>query len=127
MRLVQRARLLAASDLTLGTFLARLPAEPGDVAAILYTSGTTGRPKGAELSHRALLGQVRVATAWPARLHRDEAVVGLPVAHVMGLVTLFGLAAAGIPVYFFRRFRPVPVLDAIQERRATMFIGVPAM
>jgi acyl-CoA synthetase (AMP-forming)/AMP-acid ligase II len=117
-----------ADDVALGSVtIAPAPAAPGDVAAILYTSGTTGTPKGAELTHRALVGQLRGSMAWPTRLRRDEAVVGLPVAHVMGLATLLGLAAAGIPVYFFRRFRPVPVLDAIASRRATIFVGVPAM
>ena len=116
-----------ADQVALGSVTIAAAVDPGDVAAILYTSGTTGAPKGAELTHRALVGQLRGSMAWPTRLRRDEAVVGLPVAHVMGLATLLGLAAAGIPVYFFRRFRPVPVLDAIVSRRATIFVGVPAM
>ncbi len=64
---------------------------------------------------------------WPTRLHRDEAVVALPVAHIMGFATLIGLAVAGIPCYLLPRFNPVKVLDAIETRRATIFIGVPAM
>lgn len=103
------------------------PVDPGDVAALFYTSGTTGSPKGAALSHRALVGQVATAALWPARLHRDEAVIALPVAHIMGFVVLLGLAVAGIPTYQLPRFHPVKVLDAIEQRRATMFVGVPAM
>ena len=53
--------------------------------------------------------------------------VALPVAHIMGFAALLGLACAGIPVYFLPRFRPIDVLDAIEQRRATMFVGVPAM
>jgi acyl-CoA synthetase (AMP-forming)/AMP-acid ligase II len=104
-----------------------LPADPGDVAAIFYTSGTTGSPKGAALTHRALLGQLARAVAWPARLHRDEAVVALPVAHIMGFIVLLGLGFAGIPTYLIPRFHPVKVLDAIEGRRSTMYVGVPAM
>ncbi len=102
-------------------------AEADDVAALFYTSGTTGRPKGAALSHRALVGQVAAAVLWPARLHRDQAVIALPVAHIMGFVVLLGLGVAGIPTYFLPRFHPVQVLDAIESRRATIFVGVPAM
>ncbi len=76
------------------------PAQPGDVAALFYTSGTTGKPKGAELTHRALIGAVNAGAANPDWLRRDEAVVGLPIAHIMGFAALVGLACAGIPVYF---------------------------
>jgi len=103
------------------------PADPGDVAALFYTSGTTGTPKGAALTHRALVGQVASAALWPTRLHRDEAVISLPVAHIMGFAVLLGLAVAGIPAYVLPKFHPVKVLDAIESRRATMFVGVPAM
>ena len=105
------------------------PPEPGptEVAAIFYTSGTTGSPKGVELTHAGIVGQVAASALWPARLRRDEAVVALPVAHIMGFVSLLGMACAGIPVHFMPRFRPLDVLDAIERRRATIFIGVPAM
>jgi long-chain acyl-CoA synthetase len=103
------------------------PADPGDVAALFYTSGTTGSPKGAALTHRALVGQLARAALWPTRLHRDEAVIALPVAHIMGFAVLIGLGVAGIPAYLLPRFHPVKVLDAIETRRATMFVGVPAM
>jgi long-chain acyl-CoA synthetase len=102
-------------------------ADADDIAALFYTSGTTGKPKGAELSHRALIGQSTAGVAWPARLHRDEAVFALPIAHIMGFSTLMGLAGLGVPVFQLPSFRPVEVLDAIEERRATVFIGVPAM
>lgn len=103
------------------------PADPDDVAALFYTSGTTGLPKGVELTHTALVGQVAASAVWPTALHRDEAVVSLPIAHIMGFVTLMALACAGIPVYHLPSFRPNEVLDAIERRRATVFIGVPAM
>ncbi len=102
-------------------------ADADDVGALFYTSGTTGKPKGVELTNRSLVGQLVSALMWPAGLRRDEAVMALPTAHIMGFVSVLGLAAAGIPVYFLPRFRAAAVLDAIESRRATMFIGVPAM
>ena len=103
------------------------PGAEADVAAIFYTSGTTGKPKGARLTHRGLLGSVGAAALYPRRLRRDEAVLGLPVAHIMGFAVLLGLASAGVPVYLLPKFDAPAVLDAIEQRRATMFVGVPAM
>lgn len=102
-------------------------ADPPALAALFYTSGTTGKPKGVELSHQALVGQVLTGVLYPSRLRRDEAVISLPIAHIMGFVTLLGLATAGIPVFFLPSFRPDAVLEAIERRRATLFVGVPAM
>lgn len=98
-----------------------------DVAALFYTSGTTGKPKGAALTHDALVGALRASAAYPSAIRHDEAVVSLPVAHIMGFATLLGLAGAGIETFFLRRFDAGAVLDAIEARRASLFIGVPAM
>lgn len=117
-------RELAASDVQGLT-----PAQPrrGDVAGIFYTSGTTGRPKGARLTDDALTDPANLGALWPAGLRRDEFVVSLPIAHIMGFAALVGVAGTGIPVYFLPRFDADAVLDAIEGRRATAFIGVPAM
>jgi acyl-CoA synthetase (AMP-forming)/AMP-acid ligase II len=103
------------------------PVEPDDLAALFYTSGTTGRPKGAELTHRALLGSTAGGVLYPSGLRRDEAVSGMPVAHIAGFSLLLQLGAFGIPVYLLPKFRPDDALDAIEQRRATVFVGVPAM
>lgn len=100
---------------------------PDDLAALFYTSGTTGRPKGVELTQRALVDSSVRGALLPSGIRRDEAVVSLPIAHIMGFITLMGMAAMGIPTYFIPHFRPDTVLDAIEKRRATVFIGVPAM
>ena len=99
--------------------------DPGDIAALFYTSGTTGRPKGAELTHRGLVGQVSTAAAWPFVMRDDEVAMSLPVAHIMGFVALMVAAVAGVPVYFLDRFSAKQVLDAIEDRRCSAF--VPAM
>ncbi|MCU1370891.1 MAG: Acyl-CoA synthetase (AMP-forming)/AMP-acid ligase [Ilumatobacteraceae bacterium] len=104
-----------------------VPAEPKDVGALFYTSGTTGKPKGAELTHAGLLGGMSLAALVPTELHRDELVVALPVAHIFGFAIVVGAACAAIPVRFLPRFNPVQVLDEIEQRRATVFAGVPAM
>jgi acyl-CoA synthetase (AMP-forming)/AMP-acid ligase II len=104
-----------------------VPIDPDDLAALFYTSGTTGRPKGAELTHRALLGRTGGGVLFPSGLRRDEAVSGMPVAHIAGFSLLLQLAAFGIPVYLLPKFRPDDALDAIEQRRATAFVGVPAM
>lgn len=113
-----------------------LPLEPrrerndvdaSDVAALFYTSGTTGSPKGAALSHRSLLGQVSMASLWPFQFRDDELVVSLPTAHIMGFVALLGPAIAGVPVYMIEKFSPRRILTAIEARRSSAFIGVPAM
>jgi long-chain acyl-CoA synthetase len=103
------------------------PARADAIAALFYTSGTTGRPKGAELTHQGLIGQATTGALWTPALHRDEAVFSLPIAHIMGFTVLIGLVCLGVPVYVLARFRPDDVLDAIEQRRATMFVGVPAM
>ncbi len=117
-----------SADLRGAAPLGAAVAVPADaVAALFYTSGTTGTPKGVELTHRSLLGQLMAGVALPSGLRRDEAVMSLPIAHIMGFAATLGLACAGIPVYFLPSFHPVAVLDAIESRRASLFIGVPAM
>jgi acyl-CoA synthetase (AMP-forming)/AMP-acid ligase II len=102
-------------------------AAAGDVAALFYTSGTTGSPKGAELTHRALVGQLASAAAWPGFFRHDEVLLSLPVAHIMGFAALLAPAVAGVPVYFLSRFSGSRVLDVIEERRVSAFMGVPTM
>ena len=73
------------------------------------------------------VGVTRVGLRVRAGSGVDEVVVALPVAHIMGFATLVGLATAALPVYFMRRFRPNDVLNAIESRRCSGFVGVPAM
>ncbi len=109
----------------------RLDAAPDldarSVGAVFYTSGTTGRPKGAELTHRALVGQMNRMALVPGGLGNQEAVYSLPMAHIMGFVIALGLAYAAVPARFLPRFDAGRILDEIEERRASVYVGVTAM
>ena len=101
--------------------------DPGDVAALFYTSGTTGKPKGAELTHRGLVGQMSAAALTPPLLRGQEILMGLPVAHIMGFIAVLAPMVSGVPVYFLDRFDAERALEVIEDRRVTGFMGVPAM
>jgi acyl-CoA synthetase (AMP-forming)/AMP-acid ligase II len=100
--------------------------QPEDVAAIFYTSGTTGKPKGAALTHRSLLAAAPAAMI-PSSIRHDEVISALPVAHIMGFTVYLSLAMAGVASYVFERFDAEAVMDAIETRRPSVFIGVPSM
>jgi malonyl-CoA/methylmalonyl-CoA synthetase len=101
-------------------------ASPDDDALIVYTSGTTGEPKGAVHTHRSLLAgaqSLRVAWGWRPE---DRLVLALPLFHVHGLCAgLFGTLVTGASAVVFERFSPALVLEAVPD--ATMFFGVPTM
>ncbi len=107
---------------------AAVPRSPDDVAVQLYTSGTTGQAKGAQLSSAALLAVARLFVLPDRWLLRNESVVeALPIAHVMGLVVHLAALAAGVPVRHLVRFDAGRVLQLVEETRASVFVGVPAM
>jgi malonyl-CoA/methylmalonyl-CoA synthetase len=99
----------------------------GDLAAILYTSGTTGRSKGAMLSHGNLLSNARVLhTAWGWETGRDVLVHALPIFHVHGLfVAAHGALLSGSRMIWFNRFDARTVVSRLPE--ATVFMGVPTL
>src|SRR5579871_6355486 len=102
--------------------------QPGDTAVIVYTSGTTGRPKGAELTHIQLYMNADI----PGRLfdvQSDDVVVTvLPLFHVFGLSSIMDCCVRfGCTMSLIPRFTPAAVLAAIQRDRATIFEGVPTM
>jgi malonyl-CoA/methylmalonyl-CoA synthetase len=103
-------------------------AAPGDAALIAYTSGTTGAPKGAVLTHANLLANSEsVAMTWRWR-PEDRLVHALPIFHGHGLcVALFTTLLRGSSAVILPRFDVDGVLDACQEQRATLFFGVPTM
>ncbi|MGH2770953.1 MAG: AMP-binding protein [Actinomycetota bacterium] len=116
------------SDLPNGLFPELDALEPEDPALICYTSGTTGAPKGATLSHGNLLAgaeAVRLAWRWT---ERDRLVLALPLFHVHGLcVGLHGTLLTGGSAVILPRFDTDAVLEVSRRYRGTLFFGVPTM
>ena len=100
----------------------------GDAAMIAFTSGTTGRPKGAVLSHGNLrAGADALVEAW-GWTPDDRLVHALPMFHMHGLgAAINGTLAAGASMVVLARFEPAAVVDAVAEHGATLFFGVPTM
>lgn len=101
--------------------------DPDQPAAIFYTSGTTGFPKGATMSSRNLLTAQKMAAAIIPVGKNDNGVFCLPAAHVMGFGCFIIGAYAGLRAYYMRHFEPRAVLEAMQREKASLFVGVPAM
>jgi len=106
------------------------PIKTSDIAIQLYTSGTTGRPKGAMLTHDNMLAMRRTASEYPLDWNQwgptDVSLVAMPVAHIggsgWGLVGLFN-GAKGVVA---REFDPFKVLDFIEKDRISKMFMVPA-
>lgn len=102
--------------------------DPGATIAVFHTSGTSGFPKGAALSSRALLG-ARASTVLAGLFlsPRDLALIALPWSHIMAVsIALYGLMA-GIRGCFLNRFEVAGALELIERHKITAVVGVPAM
>lgn len=103
---------------------------PDEAILQLYTSGTTGNPKGAVLSNRNLFGLRKAGLENPAPhslWDEDEAVlVAMPCAHIGGTGLGIVALAAGLPGIVLSEFDPVRVFDAVENRGVTRFFIVPA-
>ncbi len=99
-----------------------------DLAVIAYTSGTTGRSKGAMLLHRNLIANItslREAWQWTAN---DHLLLALPLFHAHGLmVGAHGTLTAGATMTLHRRFDAAPIYRALCTEPLTLFFGVPTM
>jgi len=100
-----------------------------DTAVILFTSGTTGRPKGAELTHANLTANSEVMRADLLRLTPDDVIFGgLPLFHAFGQTcTLNTAVAAGACLTLLPRFFAGQALQILDGHRVTIFAGVPTM
>ena len=99
-----------------------------DTAVILYTSGTTGKPKGAELTHDNLRSNVAVAVGLYDMGVGDVIFGGLPLFHSFGQTcTMNAAICCGACVTLLPRFDPGKALEIIERDRCTVFEGVPTM
>lgn len=108
----------------------RWPAGSRDdaLAVLLYTSGTSGRPKGVMLTHGNLAANIRQIRAHVDFTRRDRLLGVLPQFHSFGLTVLTLLPlTVGCPVVYSARFVPHRILKLIREHRPTTFIAIPSM
>lgn len=110
------------------------PTSPDDTCAILYTSGTTGQPKGAELSHMNIL--LNAQTAWSlhfpsvdfTREGQQTVLITLPLFHTTGQTAQMNAQIfAGNRVVLLPRFEPTSVLETFRSEKINFWTGVPTM
>ncbi|MDH2444929.1 long-chain fatty acid--CoA ligase [Amnibacterium sp. CER49] len=98
-------------------------------ATLLYTSGTTGTPKGAVASHLAIVENVNVSLLDSFDMHHDDVVFGgLPLFHTFGQTCVLNTAfRRGATIVLLPKFEPVAALNAMVEHRVDIFTAVPTM
>ncbi|OGA19764.1 MAG: long-chain fatty acid--CoA ligase [Betaproteobacteria bacterium RIFCSPLOWO2_12_FULL_63_13] len=102
--------------------------QPDDPAALLYSSGTTGFPKGVTLTHNNIVSNIRTAAKYSGYLSGDGLAVFLPLFHVFAQNYIMNAGfEAGATLVLFRRFVPDVVLAAIRNEGITMFFAVPTI
>jgi long-chain acyl-CoA synthetase len=100
---------------------------PDDLAVLMYTSGTTGPPKGVMLSHKNLSTCLTNGLpAWPTD-KSDVYLVPLPLNHIYGMLMISECYVTGAHLVIHKWFDPNLVLESIARQKVTQFIGVPTM
>jgi long-chain acyl-CoA synthetase len=104
------------------------PTEPTDTAVILYTSGTTGRPKGAELTHQNMLLNAMVSDHMFESADDDVFLAALPLFHAFGQSVVLNIGfLRHATVVLMPRFEAGAALDLMLAEKVTFFAGVPTM
>ncbi|MBR1870355.1 MAG: AMP-binding protein [Kiritimatiellae bacterium] len=102
--------------------------KPTDVVNMQYTSGTTGFPKGAMLTHRNIINDSHWIGACMSITHADRMCIPVPLFHCFGCVLGIVVATVfGAAMVMLRKFDPVEVMSAIEKERCTSLYGVPTM
>ncbi|CAM5615556.1 long-chain-fatty-acid--CoA ligase [Streptomyces fumanus] len=106
-----------------------VPRSPDDIAVVLYTSGTTGRPKGAALTHLNLVMNVTTTMLSPFAMRPADVLLGcLPLSHTFGQICGMGTTfRAGARLVLMGRFTAEEALDLMEAEGCTVLMGVPTM
>ncbi len=123
---VPRIDAMASKAVPVRTYLAR---EAEDEAVVLYTSGTTGEPKGAVLSHDNILWNVTMCAFDTVGLQSDDVIFGaLPLFHSFGQTVVMNAGfRVGATIALVPRFDPATVMDLMVATGVNVFVGVPTM
>jgi long-chain acyl-CoA synthetase len=130
------AQCWLVDDVALAELIADLPAQDrpvertdNDTAVVLHTSGTTGKPKGAELTHGGLARNAEITTRTWLEAGHDDVIMGcLPLFHSFGLTCgLNSAVTVGATLTLIPRFDPRKALEVIERDGVTVFEGVPTM
>lgn len=108
-------------------YLVPIECEPEDLFTIGYTSGTTGRPKGAMLSHRCVFASMAGTATVHVRHSGDVVLSSLPFPHVYGNIVMNAAVLAGSRLVATAKFDAGTSFELIKSERVTIFDGVPTM
>ncbi|MHC5057258.1 MAG: class I adenylate-forming enzyme family protein [Planctomycetota bacterium] len=99
-----------------------------EIVTLLYTSGTTGRPKGVRLTHRNMASNIQACIDAVKYTPDDVAVQMLPLFHTFALTVTMGVPlATGATSVAMKRFAPDPILDAVERHGCTFLVAIPSM
>lgn len=124
----QKTMLFMQLLATTQTSVEPVAVEDDDTAIILYTSGTTGHPKGAMLTHKNLYSNARDIGHYLQMTAEDRVVATLPVFHVFALTVVVNAPLMkGATILLAPRFSPAEIFELAAAQKPTIFAGVPTM
>ena len=104
------------------------PSRPDELGALLYSGGTTGKPKAIMLTHRNIVSEGIEAAAWVGLTERDVVLAVLPIFHGFGLAVLVNASLmAGAKIVMVPVFSPETVTKLVRKKRPTVMAGVPTL
>ncbi len=98
-----------------------------DIYTILYTSGTSGKPKGAMLTHKNIVQTAIVAADWMKCNSEDVFLMSMPLYHAMGINFLFRAIASNASLILMEKYKPELALSLIETENVTVHPGIPTM
>jgi acyl-CoA synthetase (AMP-forming)/AMP-acid ligase II len=101
--------------------------DPADTVYLIYTSGTTGKPKGVQLSHRAILSSAIMNSWGVGAWTSDRMLIVMPLFHIGGKICSLAFQAVGATVFLHRSFDPAAILRQIADKRITCAHFAPVM